>query len=185
VPGLKFVENNIQKYEKHFNIKIVRLPHPILYDYINHQDWQPLDRALDLNEFNLGATSFKMLIEMYLLSTGQKNVKYDCNCMKMADSLNRRLLLNSKPDIDHKTKIIYLTKYFTNSQCFDYLKTNGIPLTEDYRIFGRSWDGLSYHFTMGVKKYYPEDYALIKEYFPLIDAEVMRYKIVSHNEYIR
>jgi hypothetical protein len=185
VPGLKFIENNIKKYEDHFKMKVVRLPHPILYDYINHQDWQPFDRALTMSETALGVISFKLLTEMYLLSKQIKGFDYDCNCMKMADSINRRLLMRNKPDINKVTKTIYLTKYFTNNQCFEYLKKNNIPLTDDYRIFGRSWDGLSYHFTMGVKKYYPEDYELIKSYWPLIDAEVMRYKIVSRNEYIR
>jgi hypothetical protein len=185
VPGLGFVEKNLKRYEEHFGVKIVRMPHPILYDYINHQDWQPFDRAKNLSQFNLGVISFKNCIDMYLLSNGLKGYDYDCNCMKMSDSLNRRLLLRNKPDINHETKTIYLTKYFTTSQIFDYLKKNGIPLTDDYRIFGRSWDGLSYHFTLGVKKYYPEDYELIKSYWPLIDAEVMRYNIVKNHECVK
>ena len=185
VPGLKFIERNIKLYEDHFKVRVLRLPHPILYDYINHQDWQPFDRAKTLSQFNLGVLSFRLVTNMYLLSNKLEGFDYDVNCMKMADSLNRRLLLKNRPDVDHEKKVIYITKYFTNNQCFEYLKKNGIPLTEDYRIFGRSWDGLSYHFTMGVKKYYPEDYELIREYWPLIDAEVMRYKIVSNGKYIK
>jgi hypothetical protein len=36
---------------------------------------------------------------------------------------------------------------------------------------------------MGVKKFYPEDWEKINEYFPLIEAEVLRYKLVKKYEY--
>jgi len=183
VPNLEFIEDNLKMYEDFFGLKIARMPHPILYCHINHQDWQPYERGLTISQFDLGKISFAMMNEMYLNANKIKDVKYDCNCMKMADSLNRRLVLSKKPDIDHANKIIYLTKYFTKQDVFDYLKKNNIPLTKDYDIFGISWDGLAYHFTCGVKKYYPKDYEKIKEYFPLIDAEIFRYKIVKKYKY--
>jgi hypothetical protein len=183
VPYLQFVEKNINMYEKHFGIKIVRLPHPMLYCYINHLDWQPYDRAKTLSKNACGKYSFKELTDIYLMLTKTKGFEYDCNCMKMADSLNRRLLMRKLPDIDNEKKIIYLTKYLTDSDCFSYIEQNNLPLTDDYKIWGRSWDGLKYDYMLGVKKYYPEDYELIKEYFPLIDAEIMRYKLVKKYSY--
>jgi hypothetical protein len=183
VPGLKFIENNLKMYEDHFGLKIVRLPHPMFYDYVNHYDWQPYDKAVTLTQNAYIRLSFEKSIHCYFNAMQIKDVEYDCNCMKMADSLNRRLLLSKKPDIDEEKKIIYLTKYLTNKDCFDYMKENSIPLTDDYRIWGRSWDGLKYDYMMGVKKYYPEDYEQIKEYFPLIDAEILRYKLVKQYGY--
>jgi len=177
VPNLQFVENNLKIYEDYFKIKIARMPHPILYDHINHQDWQPYNKAVTIGQFDLGAISFKMMTEMYLKSNNIKGFEYDCACMKMADSINRRLLLAKKPDIDDKEKRIYLTKYFTKSEIFDYIKKNNIPLTKDYEIFGISWDGLAYHFLYGIKKFYANDFEKIKEYFPLIEAEILRYKL--------
>jgi len=185
VPGLKFVEENIGMYEDHFKIKIVRLPHPMLYDYINHLDWQPYDRARIMIKNGCGKETFRGLINAYLdcMNIPKDRYMYDCNCMKMSDSLNRRLLLQKKPDVDEKNKVIYITKYMTNKDCFDYMKANKIPLTKDYEIWGRSWDGLKYDYTMGVKKFYPEDYERIKEFFPLIEAEIIRYKLVKKYQY--
>jgi hypothetical protein len=182
VPGLQFIENNLKLYEDHFGIKIVKMPHPMLLaDYLSGF-WQPYDKMLAIGG-HLGRFSFAELTDYYLRCKNIRDVKYDCNCMKMSDSLNRRLLLSKKPDIDEEKKIIYLTKYLTNTECFNYIKDNNIPLTDDYKIWGRLWDGLKYDYTMGVKKYYPEDYALIKEYFPLIDAEVLRYELVKKHSY--
>ena len=185
VPNLEFIENNIKLYEEHFKVKVVQMPHPILYDYIRHQDWQPYHKALDFAAtIKMKKITFEMINKRYLeFYNLQEEYQYDANCMKMADSLNRRLLLKSKPDIDHDRKIIYIAKYLTDKQIFEYFKTNNIPLTDDYKIFGRSWDGLSYHFLLGVKKYYPKDYEKIREYFNIIDAETIRYHIITkHND---
>jgi hypothetical protein len=185
VPRLQFVEKNINIYEKHFGIRVIRLPHPMLYCYINHLDWQPYHKAKTLAKNACGNYSFKELVDMYLTLMELSGFEYDCNCMKMADSLNRRLLMQKSPDIDDKKKVIYLAKYLTDSDCFAYMKQHGLPLTDDYKIWGRSWDGLKYDYMLGVKKYYPDDYELIKGYFPLIDAEIIRYKLVKKysNEY--
>jgi hypothetical protein len=182
VPDLKFINDNIKMYEDHFNIRIVKMPHPVLFDYVDAQSWQTWDRFRTLHKNGYGSANFKQLTKSYLYCMKIEGYEYDCNCMKMADSLNRRLLLRKLPDVDENKKIIYLTKYLTNNDCFEYIKQNNIPLTRDYEIWGRSWDGLKYDYSMGVKKFYPDDYEKIKEYFPLIEAEVLRYKIVKKYE---
>ncbi|MCL1932428.1 MAG: hypothetical protein FWF53_01240 [Candidatus Azobacteroides sp.] len=179
VPGLRFIEDNIKMYEDRFGLRIVRLPHPMLYDYIDDSKWQTYDKTKTLLKNGNGKTSFRKLTNDYLDCMNIPGFEYDCNCMKMADSLNRRLLLGKIPDVDEVKKVIYVTKYMTNKDCFDYIKANNIPLTKDYEIWGRSWDGLKYDYSMGVKKFYPEDYETIKSYFPLIDAETIRYKLVK------
>jgi len=178
VPGLEFIEKNIALYEKLFDVKVIQLPHPILYDYMRHQDWQSWQKTVDMSQIKLKKTTFKYLTSRYLETKNLNSTFiYDCNCMKAADSFNRRILLTKKPYICEENKIIYLTKDFTDKDIFSYLKENNIPLTDDYKIFGRSWDGLSYHFLTGVKYYYPNDYEKIKQMFDLIDIELFRYKI--------
>lgn len=105
------------------------------------------------------------------------DVEYDTNCMKMSDSINRRLLLRNKPDIDHHNKIIYLAKYLKTSEIWQYLRENKVPITKDYEIFGRSADNLlNYQYLIGIKKHYPNDFKKIKEYFPLCELEILRYR---------
>jgi len=183
VPNIQFINDNLKMYEDYFKVKIARMPHPILADYINHQDWQPLDKVATMGINSVGKITFKHFTKLYLIANNIKDVEYDCACIKMADSINRRLLLSKLPDIDTKEKRIYLTKYFTKTEIFDYIKKNNIPLTKDYDYFGISWDGLAYHFSCGVKKFYPQDYEHIKEYFPLIDAEILRYKLFKKYKY--
>ena len=52
---------------------------------------------------------------------------------------------------------------------------NDVKLPIDYEMFGKSFDGLDYRFLKPIKERFPEDYAKIKEFFPLIDLEILRY----------
>jgi hypothetical protein len=177
-PDLKFIDENIKLYENHFNIKIVQLRHPALYSHLGCADWQPWDKVLYMDQIAIKSHKFSDIIRKYLQNKGLlEKYQYDCNCMKESDSLNRRILLSKKSFIDRDKKIIYLTKKFTHKDIFAYIAENKIPLTKDYEIFGRSWDGMSYHFLTGVEKYYPEDFETMKKYFPLIEAELYRYKL--------
>jgi len=177
VPGIKFIEENIKMYEDYYNMHIIRLPHLMMDDYINYTLFQPLHRVKEFsNYYNITRKSFTERLQWFF---NEENIdcKYDANCMKMSDSINRRLLLRSTPDIDHKKKIIYIGKYLTNKDCWQYIKENNIPLTRDYEIFGRSADDLmNYQYLSGIKCYYPDDYELIKEYFPLVEVELLRYE---------
>lgn len=179
VPGISFIEENIRLYEKFYSIKVIRLPHPMFQDFINRQPFQPLHKAKFIDQFyNTGKQykEFSGIMEWYFKKENI-NIPFDVNCMKMADSLNRRLLLRNKPDIDIDKKIIYLGKYLKNSEIFSYLKENKIPLTKDYELFGRSADNLlNYQYLIGIEKAYPNDFKLIKEYFPMCELELLRYK---------
>ena len=178
LPGIQFVENSIKMYEDRFKMKVIMLPHPMIIAHLAHQDWQSFRETKKLLQINWGTDSFKNLTHKYLQSIGKENdFIYDCNCMKMADSINRYTLLKSRNDIDTEHKIIYLTKYFTDKDIFKYLDENKIPLSKDYKIFGRSFDGLAYHYLTGVKKFHPNDYEYLKEHFDLIEAEIMRYEL--------
>lgn len=182
-PDLEFIEDNITKYEKLFSIKIERLPHPCLYMHLDSATWQDYQSAANFSQIKYNHRNFYEFAQKMLES---KNLdilyKYDAVCMKMSDSLNRRLLLRKLPDICTNTKKIYLTKYFTDKDIFEYLKQNNIPLTRDYEIFGMSWDGLSYHFLTGVKQYYPNDFNTIKKMFPLIEAELIKYELYKKHK---
>lgn len=179
VPGIDFIEENLRLYEKYYNMHIIRLAHPILQDFINYTQWQTLEKAKFMGQFWSKESkhhTFQGIMKAFFEHEGI-SVEYDCNCMKMSDSLNRRLLLRNKPDIDDEKKIIYLAKYLKTSEIWQYIRENKLPLTRDYEIFGRSADNLlNYQYLIGIKKNYPNDFAKIKEMFPLCEVEIKRYE---------
>jgi len=59
------------------------------------------------------------------------------------------------------------------------LKRAGVQLPVDYRLFGRSFDGIYQRFCAPIKRYFPRDYERIKLFFPLVEADVKRWEFMN------
>lgn len=175
-PEIKFVERRTKMYEDIFGIEIIRLPHPILYDYLRHQDFQPPEMIWYLDGMDFVKTSFEELTTLYMTSIGNPKGLFDVNGMKMAESLNRRLVLRKNEGINLEKKTISMIYDWTSKDVKEYLAYKKIPLADDYKIWRRSYDGVKYQYLFGVKEHYPEDWQTLCEYFPLLPLELFRYE---------
>jgi 3'-phosphoadenosine 5'-phosphosulfate sulfotransferase (PAPS reductase)/FAD synthetase len=176
VPEIEFVNKQIEMYENLLDIKIIQLPHPMLYDTIRHQDYQPKKTADYLVNIDYPKMTFEGLMDIYFDSIGKECPKYDIVGMRAAESFNRREFFKKHGAVNEKKRKIYPIYNWNKAQTVEFVKSKNIPLTNDYEIWNRSWDGIKYQFLYGVKKNYPNDYETIKQYFPLIDLELKRYE---------
>lgn len=176
IPGLQFVERNIKMYEDKLGMQVIQLPHPMLYDYIRHQDFQDPRMINYMASFDFPHLSFEELINYYLDSQGMEYPLYDVVGMRAAESFNRRKVFEKIGPIDEKKLKIYPIWNWKNDDVKGYIESRGVKLTDDYKIWRRSFDGLKYQFLYGVKKQYPADWQTIKEFFPLIEIELYRYE---------
>lgn len=178
IPDLQFVERNIKMYEDKLGMEVVRLPHPMLYDYIRHQDFQTPKMIKYMGSFDFPHLSFEELIDYYLEENGIKTPVYDVVGMRAAESFNRRKVFEKMedPGIDRNKMKLYPIYNWKTEDVKNYISAKGLTLTPDYDIWRRSFDGLKYQFLYGVKNRYPEDWQVIKEFFPLIELELFRYE---------
>ena len=175
-PDLEFVEKSVQMYESLLDVKIVKMPHPVLYDFLRHQDFQPPKMIQYLHDQRLPKLKFEDLIYCHLASTGDHRHYYDIVGMRASESFNRRKFFQKRGGIDEKDKKIYPIFNWNKSEVLQFLTDNCIPLTDDYAIWNRSYDGMKYQFLFGVKKHYPNDWKTLLEYFPLLELELFRYE---------
>jgi len=175
-PELKFVNDNIKMYEDLLQIEVVQMPHPMLYDYLRHQDFQAPEMIYHLEDTGLVKAHFSDMINIYLDSIGDIRNYYDIIGQRASESFNRRMVFKKQGFINHKEKKISLIADWTEKDVLKFLSGENIPLTKDYNIWNRSFDGLKYQFLFGVKENYPNDWQILKEYFPLIEIELFRYK---------
>lgn len=174
-PELEFVEDNLKMYEDLLKIEIIRMPHPMLYDYLRHQDFQPPNMIYHLEEHGLVKATFEDMMNIYFLHANDKKNYYDVIGERAGESFNRRMVFRKKGFIDREKHKIKLICDWKTSEVLSFLKSEKIPLTDDYNIWNRSFDGLKYQFLFGVKETYPNDWQTLKEYFPLIELELFRY----------
>ena len=172
-PDLSFVNKTITMYEKHFGIKVKQLPHAVLIDMIRRAQFLPYVEAVSCVALNLPETSMDDMVEDYAVAQGLPESTYIVVGTKRSDSINRRMFIKTA----FMAKKCYLINDFGKNQPFDYMRENKIPLSDDYKIFGRSFDGLKYHYLMGIKRFYPDDYAKIIKTFPLCQGEDFRYAL--------
>jgi 3'-phosphoadenosine 5'-phosphosulfate sulfotransferase (PAPS reductase)/FAD synthetase len=175
-PDLNFVKKSIDLYQNFFNTEIIQLPHPALYDFIRHQDFQPLETAKHIARFDFPTVTFKQIIKSYLKAENIDTDFYEIVGMRASESFNRRMYFKKHGKIDDIKKQIYPISDYSEKEVYKYLEDNKIPLSDDYKIFRRSYDGMKYQFLFGVKKYYPDDWLILTEYFPLLESELKRYE---------
>ncbi len=59
------------------------------------------------------------------------------------------------------------------------LQKHDCKLPVDYKLFGRSFDGIDYRFMVPLKEHYSDDYQKLLDFFPLAELEIMRYHLTG------
>lgn len=176
VPGLEFVEESLDYFEGVFGRKIIRLPHPHFYGWLNDGVFQSpgnmaVIKAAQLPKFDYldihAAVCFKEdLPDTTMIASG----------VRAADSPFRRLAISTHGAISWNRKQYYPVWDWKKDRLIDEIRKSGIRLPVDYDLFSRSFDGLDLRFLLPLKQKRPKDYQKILEFFPLAEVEIFRYE---------
>lgn len=177
VPHLGFVEDSLKYYEDFFGCHIYRLPHPTFLTWLNVFHCQTPDRVTIImnnpmlaemcwDERALGdaVRAFGRLPEGAFVGSG----------VRMADSPTRRIGIKTHGAINRNAKKFFPVYDWRKEDMIRAFDESGVKLPVDYKLFGRSFDGLDYRFIKPIKDTYPEDYARILEWYPQIEVEIAR-----------
>ncbi|CAK7070011.1 MAG: hypothetical protein KER_03073 [Kerstersia gyiorum] len=179
VPGLEFVEEALDYYERFFGCRILRFPHPSLYRMLNNFVFQPPERCLVIEQASLPKFDYSDIREVIVDSEGMAEATLVADGVRAADSPMRRLAMVTHGPISerqHKYHPIWDWKKADLVACF---RKHGVKLPVDYKLFGRTFDGIDLRFLLPLKKHRPADYRRILDYFPMADLEVRRYEMAG------
>ena len=174
VPGLEFVEESIRYYEKFFGEKIIRVPHPSLYRWINNGIFQPPERTRLIEKLDLPSPDYSDIQQAIRDSLGIGTDAYVATGVRAADSPQRRMALTRYGSVNHGKRQFWPVWDWNKERLLREIETAGVQLPVDYRWFGRSFDGIDYRFLAPLKEHAPRDYAKILKWFPLADIEIAR-----------
>ena len=176
VPNLEFVEESLDYYERFFETKITRLPHPSLYRMLNNYVFQPPQNCLVIEQAALGNFDYTDIQSAMCSMHSLDSKTLVADGVRAADSPMRRIAINTHGSISYnllKYHCIWDWKKADLIQCF---RKHNVRLPVDYKLFGRSFDGIDLRFLLPLKKHRPADYKKILEWFPLAELEVFRWE---------
>ena len=179
IPDLEFVEESLAYYEQFFGVKIARLPHPSLHRWLNSFTFQPPQNCLVIEQAGLPNHEY---IHVRQAMCQMRGLQDDClvaDGVRAADSPMRRIAINTHGPItwsQGKYHPVWDWKKADLIACF--IKHN-VKLPEDYRLFGRTFDGIDLRFLLPLKKHRPADYKKVLEWFPMAELEVFRWECAN------
>lgn len=177
VPGLRFVEANLAYFEAWFGQRIIRVPHLQFYKMLREMVFQPPERCEIIEACNLPKKyGYDEAAHLAARIAGLPESTYAAHGIRMNDSLWRRTSIQKYGAINHKRRTFTPIHDMSKDELITLLKRHNVKLPIDYKWFGCSFDAIDYKFSGAIKRYAPDDFEVLRAWFPLIDLEIARYE---------
>lgn len=166
VKGLGHQESVLLHYEDKYGIPIYRLPHfevsPALrYGIFRDRDLSvPIVSPADIYAY------MRDMTDIHWIAAGER----------VSDSLFRRAYIKGDGgSVQPKRGRFFPVAEWRTGHIQKYLKQRKLKVGFDYMgdVHGRQFSLLAPDFLKYLEEWYPQDYAKIKEWFPLIEARIM------------
>lgn len=186
IPGLAFVEDTIKRLEDGFEQKIHQYPHPSLWRMLNAYVFQPPERCAIIEAAKMPEIEYDAMWKLIAQDLNLPKRTWVADGVRAADSIQRRASLSRHGVMKASGKVSPIADWQV-AEVRDrireadlplpYTDKHGVKLPIDYKWFGRSFDGVDRRFTEPLKRYAPEDYQRVLEWFPLADIDIYRTRI--------
>lgn len=175
VPGLEFVEESLDYFERYFEQRIIRMPHPSLYRMLHNLVFQPPERCAIIEAANLPKFSYDDISRAVREDQGLAEDAFEANGLRASDSLSRRINFTRSGAINRRRRTFSPIWDWKKAEVWSAIDAAGIRHPVDYEMFGRSFDGLQLKYLEPISERFPRDYQRILDFFPLADLGFMRY----------
>ena len=182
VPGMQFVEEALAYYEDFFGTHIIRLPHPLLYQYLNDFVFQPPERVAIIRAMRLPNFDFADIDDVlaHHLRLGKP---FTAIGMRYYDNMQRRWLIEQQGAIGNKRRrFLYPIWDWRIDDVAAIIKRHNVKLPRDYAVFGRTLAAFDYQYLKPLREYFPDDYQRLLDFFPLAELEIWRYEVVGNGK---
>lgn len=174
VPGLRFVDEEIDSFEQHFGQRIHRYPHPSLYRWINNAVYQAPERLHVIEAANLPTPDYDQMWDLIREDLKLPKQTWCADGVRAADSIQRRGAFVRYGYWRKSKKKVSPIGDWLKGETLDRIGQAGIKLPVDYEWFGRSFDGIDRRFTEILRDKDPQDYEVLRSWFPLLEGDIVR-----------
>lgn len=163
VPELYHIEKYISFAEKKYDVRCIKYPHWMLSQYFNdnyfrfHQK-EPIPNIKLYDVINKAKSDF--------------GCQYVVMGMKKADSLNRRLMLNTyfMEAINLDSRTYYPLSNWKKADCIAYIRQKRLPFPISYSVSNSSGMDLNKEVLLWLRKNEPNDYEKVLKQFPFAES---------------
>jgi len=174
VPDLEFIERSLRYYERVFDTRILRLPHPSLYRWLNALIFQPPEHCAIIEQANLLKYDYPdaFVVSKHIFGLPQQT--FCAVGVRAVDSPQRWTAIKRHGPLNEGKRTFFPVFDWRKEQLISEIKQSGVKLPVDYKWFGRTFDGLDYRFMAPLREQSPRDFQRVLEWFPLADLELFR-----------
>lgn len=178
VPKLEFVEESLAYYERKFGQKIVRVTGAYFWSMLYQGMFQSPD-SLDAIEAAggviVGVDNNKVADWAAKAQGLDPKTYWTLGGWRRQDSIARAFILKRYGPVRPDSRTIEPVYDWSVSQLADEIRGAGLKLPRDYKVFGRSFDGIRGRFLVHIKREWPRDYQRILDFFPMAEMECRRF----------
>jgi hypothetical protein len=174
IPGMSFEEESIAYYEEFFEEKILQFPQVGIYRLLDSYVFQLHDRLDMIDDFNLNRDLTIEDIHDEIRARAGVPGAFVATGVRAADSPIRGTSIRTHGPVNYATKTFLPVYDWRMDRLIDELTRSGVKLPRDYEMWGRTFDGIDYRFMEPMRRMSPADYERVKEWFPLVDLEILR-----------
>lgn len=179
VPGLEFVQESIDYYERFFGERIIQMPHPSLHRWLNEHVFRPPEQCAVVEQAGIPSHTYEQAFAAVRHNHDLDPGMLYATGVRAADSPMRRVAIKTHGPISLTGLKYHPVWDWKKADLVREFCRTGVKLAPDYRVFGRTFDGLDIRFLGPMKKHFPRDYQRVLEMFPLAELEHYRFERVA------
>lgn len=165
VPNLDFQERMLQWYENKYGLKIHRIPHFELSEFMKWGTFRPMDIDIPVVKIN----------DVYNYIRNETGIHWIAAGERCADSMVRNAMIKKSGTIDTKRGRFYPVANWNKQEILQYIKFKKLYLSPEQREIGFSFRSLAGKELQIIYERYPDDYEKILKMFPFAGAARERY----------
>lgn len=175
IPDLEFVDEALDYYErKLFHRKIVRVPHPGLFQWLRRFVYQDPIAARVITVSSLPKVTNDDVNACVCASEGLPQGTLPATGIRYSETPSRSQMLYKYGPIGKTTWHPIFD--WRKQEALDCMAKAGLRLSGEYEFMGKSFGGIHISHILPIKRHRPNDYAKIVRALPLIEAEIWRHE---------
>ena len=183
IPGLRFEAESIDYFQDAFKTRIYQLPHPYFWQSMVGYQFQTPERCATIDAAHVTPPTYEQIVDMLREYFGVPDAWY-VDGVSANNSLVRRTAIKTHGVMKPKHKKAHPIWDWALKDVRETIEGNSLELPPDYTWFaknpgkldGRSFDGLDARFLGPLKKFAPDDYQRLLDWYPLASTEADRWE---------